>query len=231
MKIDNFAEAVAELDKCAEEKFRSFNARIVKNTTYDLIGVRVPKLREIAKSVPKAARKDFLDGFYAEPVHTFESVAVAGLVAAGKGDYAFTKDALGRIIPLFDSWAHTDTVIPTLKWADKDKLLCDFEYLLDRDGQFEVRAYVIMLFDCVTDDRVDFVLDKIKSVRTGEYYVDMALAWLAAECLVKFYDRTIPLIEGKTLDRFVHNKAIQKARESFRVSDEQKAYLNSLKIK
>ena len=156
---------------------------------------------------------------------------LCGIVCAGKGDYAQTRDYLKRIIPLFGSWAHPDCVIPSLNWVDKDEFLRDFAYLLDCNGQYEVRSYIIFLFDCLTADRIDFVINTLKAVRYGDYYVDMAAAWLLAECLVKFYDKTLPLFQTPVFPRFVHNKAIQKARESYRVSPESKAYLNSLKLK
>ena len=220
----------AELYAASDEQYNEFNAKIV-NSEQRTIGVRIPLIRKLAKSVPADKRNDVMNGFFADPDKTYEDIMLCGIVCAGKGDYAQTRDYLKRIIPLFGSWAHPDCVIPSLNWVDKDEFLRDFAYLLDCNGQYEVRSYIIFLFDCLTADRIDFVINTLKAVRYGDYYVDMAAAWLLAECLVKFYDKTLQRFQTPVFPRFVHNKAIQKARESYRVSPESKAYLNSLKLK
>lgn len=228
--ICSYARLSEELRKRTDAEYKAFNEKIV-NSSYKTLGVRTPDMRAIAKAVPLDCRDKVLSDFFAQDEHFYEDVCVAGYLAARKGDYERTREYIKKLIPLFGSWAHVDTVIPSLDWVDRDIILSDFEYLLDCDGQYEVRSYVIMLFDCLTDERIDFVLDKIKTVRTGEYYIDMALAWLLSECLVKYYDEALPLVESKTLPVFVHNKAIQKARESYRLSADKKAYLATLKIR
>lgn len=220
----------AELYAAADEKYNEFNSKIV-NSEYRTVGVRMPVIKKLARSVPLENRAEAMDAFFADPDKTFELITLFGIIAARKGDYAQTREYLKRIIPIFGSWAHVDCVIPCLSWVDTDVFLHDFSYLLDCKGQYEIRSYIIYLFDCLTDERIDFVLDTLKSVRYGDYYVDMAAAWLLAECLVKFYDKTLPLFQSPTFPRFVHNKAIQKARESFRIDAQTKEYLNTLKIK
>ena len=229
-KICTYEELLNALKSLADSKYDGFNNKIV-NSVYPTIGVRTPDMRAVAKAVPTEYRDGVLAEFFAQKDYFYEIITVAGFIAARKGDYIKTREYLKKLIPLFGSWAHVDTVIPSLDWVDRHTLLNDFEYLLNRDGQYEVRSYVIMLLDCVTEDMIDFVLAKIPTIRTGEYYIDMGLAWLIAECLVKFYDKTLPLIERKTFPKFIHNKAIQKARESFRIDGDKKAYLNSLKVK
>lgn len=229
-KITTFAEVQSALNAEIDLKYKAFNDRIV-NSSYPTLGVRAPALKKIIKAIDLNARDDVLAEFYARSEHTYEEIIVAGCLAARKGDYDKTLEHLQRIIPFFGSWAHTDCVAPWLDWVDPNKFLRDFKYLLDRDGQYEVRMYIIYLFDCLTDERIDNVLDTLKEVKYGAYYVDMAAAWLLAECLVKFYDKTLPLFTNATFPKFVHNKALQKARESYRISPEVKAYLNTLKIK
>lgn len=220
----------AAISENSDKKYDDFNRRIV-NSDYPTVGVRMPVIRKIVKSTPVEYRDAVLGGFFADGDKTYESVLFAGCLAAKKGDYRATREYLKQLIPLFGSWAHVDCVIPSLDWVDKDEFLRDFAYLLDRKGQYEVRSYIIFLFDCLTDDRIDFVIDTLKSVRYGEYYVDMAAAWLLAECLVKFYGKTLPLFEDRIFPKFVHNKALQKARESFRIDSETKTLLQALKIK
>lgn len=218
------------LNENIDVKYNDFNNPIV-NSEYRTLGVRTPVMRKIAKAVSLDHRDGIMESFFADEDKTYEAVLLAGLIAARKGEYPKTREYIKRLVPLFGSWAHTDCVIPSLDWTDRDAVLSDFRYLLDCDGQYEVRAYIIYMFDCLTAERIDFVLDTLKGVRYGQYYVDMAAAWLLAECLVKFYDKTVGLFQTHTFPKFVHNKAIQKARESYRISEEIKEYLKGLKIR
>ncbi|MCH5164932.1 MAG: DNA alkylation repair protein [Clostridiales bacterium] len=227
---ETYEECRAALFAGIDEKYNEFNNPIV-NTTYKTYGVRTPVIKKLAKSVPISARDNVLNGFFNDSDPSYETVLFAGILATRKGDYEKTREYLKRLIPLFGSWAHVDCVISCLDWVDKDSFLRDFEYLLSQDGQYEVRSYIIFLFDCLTADRIDFVLDTLQKIEYGEYYVDMAAAWLLAECLVKFYDKTLPLFTNVIFPSFVHNKAIQKARESYRIPLETKNYLNTLKVK
>lgn len=226
----DYGQCISALLENADKKYDLFNNPIV-NSTYRTVGVRTPVIRQIAKRVDLACRPQITEDFFADPDKTYESVLFAGCLAARKGDYAETRRLLERLIPLFGSWAHVDCVISSLKWVDVDRFLTDFRYLLDSKGQYEVRSYIIFMFSCLTEERIDRVLTTLRNIRYGEYYIDMAAAWLLAECLVKFYDKTVCLFETVTFPKFVHNKAIQKARESYRIPPDVKEYLNGLKIK
>ncbi|MCX4312714.1 MAG: hypothetical protein OSJ83_02475 [Clostridia bacterium] len=229
-KYSNYAEIKSAITAARDEGYKAFNDRIA-NCDYATVGVRIPVLKRIAKCADLSCRDRILADFFADEEKTFETVLVAGLIASRKGDYGATREYLRRVIPLFGSWAHPDCIMPWLGWVDPDEFLADFAYLLDCDGQYEVRTYIIYMFDCLTDDKIDFVLETLGKVRYGAYYVDMGAAWLLAECLVKFYDKTLPIFTRGVLPPFVHNKAIQKARESYRVPSETKEYLNTLKRK
>lgn len=228
--LNSYEACKAALFENIDEKYDAFNRPIV-NSEYKTIGVRTPIVKKLAKSVPFECRDRVMSGFFSDAEPIYETVLFAGCLAARKGDYEITRTYLKRLIPMFGSWAHVDCVVPCLDWVDKDVFLRDFAYLLRSQRQYEVRTYVIFLFDCLQDDRIDFVLDTVKNLQFGEYYVDMAAAWLLAECLVKYYGKTIGFFQGVTFPDFVHNKALQKARESYRISPETKAYLNTLKRK
>ncbi len=228
--LESYEQVKSAIDDAACFKYDEFNNKIV-NSSYRTVGVRVPIMRKIAKSADINRRDDILNSFFADTDKTFESVLFAGMFAARKGDYEKTKVWLKKIIPLFGSWAHVDSVVPCLDWTDREKFAADFEYLLDCDGEYEKRTYIIFLFRYVDESGIDKVFQTLEKLKFGQYYVDMGAAWLIAECLIKCYDRTLPIIESKTLPRFVHNKAIQKARESFRIDDGKKSQLNGLKIK
>ena len=197
------------------------------------LGIRTPEIKRLAKLVPIVCRDDVLDGFFKSGDIVYDAELFAGLLASRKGDYAATREYLKRLVPLFGSWAHPDTIVPCLRWTDVDTFLHEFAYLLDCEGQYEVRTYIIYLMTrCLGDERIDFTLETLANkILYGQYYVDMAAAWCLSDVLVKQYDKTLPLIENKTFPAFVHNKAIQKARESFRVTPERKEYLNGLKVR
>ena len=227
-----YSDIKAALAANVDLKYKAFNDPIA-NCAYKTLGVRIPVIKKLAKSVPISDRDGILNEFLKDADITFETVLFAGCLAARKCDYAKTREYLARIIPLFGSWAHVDCVTPCLRWADERALCKDFEYLLNSDGEFEKRFYIMIFMSCcLNDEYIDKILDTLRfKVDYGQYYVDMAAAWLLAECLVKYYDKTLPLFKTVTFPKFVHNKAIQKARESYRIEPETKAYLNTLKIK
>lgn len=229
--IDTYEQIKTALYENADKNYDDFNNPIV-NCEYKTLGVRTPVIKKLAKSVPISARDNVLNEFFADNDLTYDTVLFAGVLASCKGDYEKTREYLKRLVPLFKSWAHVDCVTPCLRWAEKSALWDDFRYLLDSAGEYEKRFYIMIMFSCCLDDEhVDSIIDTLKNnVSFGQYYVDMAAAWLLAECLVKYYDKTIPLFETQTFPKFVHNKALQKARESFRISPQTKEYLNTLKV-
>lgn len=230
---ETYEECRAALFNNIDADYNQFNNPIV-NCDYPTYGVRTPIIKKLAKAVPISARSIVLDGFFADKDLTYETVLFAGVLAARKGEYyAESRQYLMRLVPLLRSWAHVDCVTPCLRWADSNALWNDFRYLLDCAGEYEKRFYIMIMFSCcLNDEYIDKILDTLRhSVTYGQYYVDMAAAWLLAECLVKYYDKALPLFIQQVFPKFVHNKAIQKARESYRISAEVKQYLNSLKIK
>ncbi|MCM1367935.1 MAG: DNA alkylation repair protein [Roseburia sp.] len=229
---ETYEECVSELKKHIDASYDGFNNPIV-NSIYPTWGVRTPVIKKLVRSVPISARDNVLNGFFADTERSYDTVLFAGALAARKGEYAQTREYLTRLVPLFGSWAHVDCVTPLLRWADRSALWDDFRYLLDCDGEYEKRFYIMIMFSCcLCDGYVDKILETLRgSVSYGQYYVDMAAAWLLAECLVKYYEMTLPLFKERTFPAFVHNKALQKARESYRIDAATKEYLNSLKVR
>ena len=232
--VTSYEQAKAALYANVDEKYKAFNEPIV-NCDYPTLGVRTPIIKKLAKSVPLSSRADVLDGFFADAssAKIYDAVLFAGCVAARKGDYAATREYLKKLIPMFGSWAHTDCVVPCLDWTDVKTVLEDFSYLLDCDGQYEKRFYIIYLMNyCLCDEYIDGALDTLAHrVKFGDYYVDMAAAWMIAEALVKQFDKAFPLIERAVFPKFVHNKAIQKAPQSYRIPQDVKERLKQLRIK
>ncbi len=221
-------------------EYRTFNQRIVA-TQYPVLGVRMPELRALAKQV--AASPD-LGRYLEQGPHsdksremTYEDVLLYGLtlaVAGRKMPLAEVFRYLDGLIPHFDSWAHVDVIISSFKFFGRNlpEVLAHFLPLKTDPGEFTKRTFVILLMDYfMTQEHVDGTLLHMTQVAQGQYYVDMALAWALAEALVKHYERAVELLENPVFSKFVHNKAIQKARESYRISDAQKEYLKTLKIR
>jgi 3-methyladenine DNA glycosylase AlkD len=219
------------------EEFRAFSERILV-TNREIIGVRMPALRKLAKEIAAGpdAEAYLWDGLGpAEPA--YEEVMLYGLVLAARSrkmplERVFTL--LERLIPYFDSWAHVDVVISDIKVfaRHRDEVYSRFAPLKAHPGEFHKRTFAILVMDFFLDaEHVAFALRELADIPQGQYYVDMAIAWAVAEALVKHYDVAEPWLSGRPrFSRFVHNKAIQKARESLRVTPEQKEHLKSLKI-
>ncbi len=213
------------------EEFREFSRRILA-TKYEILGVRTPALRKFAKEIASSPDvEEYLwEGPGVEP--TYEEVMLYGLVLAARSrkmplEEVFSR--LERLIPYFDSWAHVDVIISDMKVFAKhrDEVFGRFAPLKTHPGEFEKRTFVILLMDFFLDaGHLDSTLRHLQ----GQYYVDMAIAWALSVALVKHYDSAEPWLRTPVFSRFVHNKAIQKARESYRITPEQKEYLNGLKI-
>ena len=222
-----------KLHALADSDYKAFNRKIVP-TDYEMLGVRMPALKKLAKEVAASPHVgEYLDG---AAFDTYEHVLLYGLVLANRKKIAL-DDLFRYLDPLigrFDNWAHVDTLISAFKAFEKhpDEVLAHFLPLKTHEGEFTKRVFVILLMDFYLDDaHLESTLRHLTDVPQGQYYVDMAIAWALSVALVKFYDRTVPLLEQPTFTKFVHNKAIQKARESFRIAPETKEYLNDLKIK
>ena len=222
-----------QLRALADSDYITFNQKII-STGYEVLGVRMPALKKLAKEI--AAKSDVQAYLDQAEFTTYEHILLYGLVIGQLKKY--TLDSLfGYLDPLilrFDNWAHVDTVISSIKLFQKHthEVLTHFLPLKTHEGEFTKRTFVIMLMDYFMNETdIDTALKHLTEVPQGQYYVDMAIAWALSLGLVKFYDKTIPLLEQRVFTKFVHNKAIQKARESFRISPEIKKQLNQLKIK
>lgn len=219
-----------ELLKLQDIKYKEFHSKIV-STNYEIIGVRMQNIESVAKNYYSANANFFenLDFVY------YEEIIVYGIVLAkSKMDFSKKLEYLDSLVNKFDNWAHVDTVISRFKEIKKyPKETLDFiEKYKDSDKEFVKRTYIITLMDYfLTDNYIFDTLERFTKIKTGQYYVDMALAWALSVALIKYYDKTLPLIETGIFTKSVTNKTISKARDSFRITKDQKEYLNTLKSK
>ena len=209
-------------------KYRDFNSKLVPNVAKEkIIGVRVPVLRQIAKET--AEEKAHIGDDY------FEEKMVRGLcIGYSKEPFEVKLKELDGFIPLIDNWAVCDSVCSSLKFTNKHKKeMWSYinMYLTHGDREFDVRFAVVIMMDYYIDDEyIDRVLSLLSQISSEYYYVNMAVAWALSVCYVKFPKKTHKLIEDKKLSTWVHNKTIQKIRESNRVDKQTKEMLKAMKI-
>lgn len=210
-------------------KYRDFNARLIPNIEKaTIIGVRSPQMRKIAAEVKNEA---YSADFLAELPHKYheENMLHAMLISRIK-DYNAVIDALDLFLPYVDNWAVCDTISPKPFKKHPPQLANEAGKWLRSSHPYTVRFGIGVLMSFYLDDEFSpKYADMVASVRSEEYYVNMMIAWYFATALAKQYDCAVKYIENRSLDKWTHNKTIQKAIESRRVTEEHKAYLRSHK--
>lgn len=210
-------------------KYKQFHSSLCPNVD-NIIGVRVPKLRNIAKELAKTNSKAYLE---LEDITFYEEKVIQGLlIGMSKLSIEETKKYLEKFIPKIDSWAVCDVVCSSLKIASKyPKGMWNFlEKYINSNEEFEIRFALVMYLDYyLNDEYIDKVIKNISKVKSNKYYVQMAIAWLLSVSYIKQKEKTLEYIKNNKLDDFTHNKAIQKIIESYRVSKEEKEFVKTLK--
>lgn len=214
-----------------DEKFRDFTSKLIPNIDKELIiGVRVPDIRRLAKSLSEEERKKFISGL---PHKYHEENLLHGvMIQLIKNDIGEVITETEKFLPYIDNWAVCDISQSKLLERYPDVVFGKVSEWAKSEKTYTVRFAIDVLLQFFLDENfTPEVFALAKSIASDEYYVNMALAWFWSFALIKRYEETLPIIESERLPEFVHNKAIQKARESYRISDERKQYLNTLKIK
>ena len=224
-------EIQVRLFELQDEKYRDFQAKLIPTADpASVIGVRTPALRKLAKELSK---KDDIDAFLEELPHGyFDENQMRAVILSGIKDYGRCMSGVCSFLPFVDNWATCDQMSPKVFGKNKDDLLTHIKEWLRSDRTYTVRFAVGMLMEHFLGDDYDIAYpEMVAAIRSDEYYVNMMRAWYFATALAKQYDSAVRFIEEKKLDRWTHNKAIQKSVESYRITPEQKTYLKSLKIK
>lgn len=211
--------------------FREFQAKLMPTVEKDaIIGVRTPELRKYAgKQAADPEIEEFLDAL---PHRYFEENNVHAFVIEKMKDYGKCIQEVERFLPYIDNWATCDLFSPRVFARHKKELLEMIRKWIASEDTYTVRFGVGMLMRFYLDgDFKEEYLELAAGIRSEEYYVNMMIAWYFATALAKQYDAVLPFLEDCRLDEWTHNKAIQKACESRRISAEQKAYLRTLKVK
>ena len=212
-------------------EYREFQAKLTPSIKKEsVIGVRNPDVKKIAKEVIKSGEEDLFTNSL--PHKYYEENNLHSYIISECKNYDKTIRLLDEFLPYVDNWATCDIIVPKVFKKNLDKLIKEINRWIKSDKTYTIRFGIKMLMSFYLDEAFKKEYLNIPlSVKSDEYYVNMMIAWYYSTALVKQYDDTIKIIEGKELDKWIHNKSIQKAVESFRVSDEKKEYLKSLKIK
>lgn len=214
-----------------DQKFKDFQNKLIPNLPPErVIGVRTPALRALARELHR--REDAGEFLSALPHRYFEENQLhAFLLSLGSG-YGETVERLDAFLPYVDNWATCDQMSPKVFRAHRGELLAEIDRWLASEHPYTVRFGVGILMQHYLDEEFrEEYLARVAALRSGEYYINMMVAWYFATALAKRYDETLPYIEQRRLDPWTHNKAIQKAVESDRIPDTAKAYLRTLKSK
>lgn len=212
-------------------KYKEFHSKLMPTIDPDtIIGVRIPMLRKYAKELFKSNETE---EFIRELPHQYyDENNLHGYIIEQTKDFHECVGQIEAFLPYVDNWATCDTMAPKVFKKHKQELLVYIEKWIGSEEPYTVRFAVNMLMRFFLDDDFDTrYLDMAAGVHTEEYYVKMVIAWYFATALAKQYESTIPYIEKQVLEKWTHNKSIQKARESYRITEDQKEYLKSLKIK
>lgn len=227
----DYAQIMSALSEAAEPAYADFQSRIVSDTKYPILGVRMPALRKLAKQ----ASGEWLRILPSAQYSSYEEVMVMGLmVAYAPASLVEKLSALRCILPKLDSWGLTDSIVPTLKpSSDELELLWDFALeCMTKAEAYTVRfGIVLMLRFFLTEEKISQVSACLTALRDSRYYVNMAIAWCLAEMAVYDYEIVESILRSHCLTDFTHQKTIQKMRDSFRFTKEQKAAVALLRRK
>jgi 3-methyladenine DNA glycosylase AlkD len=213
-----------------DEGYRAFTLPLIPNVEEkSFIGVRLPVIKKYAKDLDERSRNEFLDSL--PHVYHEENLLHAFILSNIKDFEEFIKRT-DAFLPFVSNWSVCDTICNKHLHKHKEALLPVIYQWLQSQEVYRVRYAIKCLMNYYLDD--DFReehLEKVREVHLEDYYVKMMVAWYLATGLAKNYDPFLKAIEARSFDPWIHNKAIQKAAESFRVNDEHKTYLKSLKIR
>ena len=217
-----YRQLIAEQDRRYADFSSALNPTVARER---IIGVRMPVLRSMAKKIR-------IDDMPPLPHRYLEEDLIHAVVLSAHKDFTVCLSEVERFLPHIDNWAVCDALRPRVFAKHTDEVVKAVKRWIRSEHEYTVRFAIGVLEAFFLDDHfTPQINDIVASVKRPEYYVKMMQAWYFATALAKQYDATLPYIEKRRLDDWTHNKAIQKASESFRVTDEHKTYLKTLKSK
>lgn len=216
------------LETLSDEKYAAFQRKLIPTVAAEqIIGVRTPQLRALAKAMVKSGESEAL--VRTLPHRYFEENQLHAFILSAEKDFDACIREVDRFLPYVDNWATCDQLSPLCFAKNTKSLLPWVIRWMKSEREYTVRFGIGMLMRHFLDEGFEpEFLDMVAAIRRDEYYIRMMQAWYFATALAKQYSATVPYIEQCRLPQWTHNKTIQKAVESYRISDEQKAYLKTL---
>lgn len=214
-----------------DEEYGDFTAKLIPTVERNyLIGIRSPEYKKILKEV-EAEANDEIEDFKRSLPHTYleENVLHAAMLSQIK-DFDRYIDELEKFLPYVNNWYVSDGIAAKVLDKNHDKIVPYIEKWINSNEPYTQRVAMLFIKKFLLGE--DYKAEYLKwavQLRSEEYYVNMMRAWLMADALVKQWDSAVTFITEKKMDVWTHNKSIQKARESLRITKEQKEYLNGLK--
>ena len=228
----NNEEIRKKLIELSDDKYTEFHSGLCPGMDTEMLGVSIPKIRKLAKEIVKDNPEEYLKNPEEE---YYEELMLQALVIANlKIDLEKKKEYIINCVPKINCWAVCDSFCAGLKDADKNpeffwKIISKY---FKSKKEYEIRFAIVMLLDhYVKEEYIDKIFKVVDNIKNEEYYVEMGIAWLVAEMYIKFPKQTMKYLKNCKLNKFTYNKALQKARESYRVSKEEKEILNKMKKK
>ena len=212
-----------------DKKYQQFQSKLLPTINSNtIIGIRVPILRDFAKSFSKTgAAEQFLGSV---PHDFYEENLLHMILLSFEKDFDVWKNRITNFLPQIDNWAVCDMCVPKILKTHHQDLLPLINSWIHSDKTYTIRYGIgIFMREFLDEDFSPLYLDEISKIRSNEYYVNMMIAWYFATALSKQWDSTIKYLETDTMEKWTHNKTIQKAIESYRITPEQKSYLRTLK--
>ena len=224
-------EITTKLFSLQDTAYRDFQVKLIPGMDAEKeIGVRTPELRKLAKELAK--REDIREFLNDLPHQYFDENQLHAFILSGEKDFEKCMEDLERFLPYVDNWATCDQMSPKVFRKNRKKLLESINRWIGSEHTYTVRFAIKMLMEHFLDEDFDPIYpEMVAEVRSEEYYIRMMIAWYFATALAKQYDAAVPYLEQGKLDVWTHNKTIQKAVESYRITDKQKEYLKGLNRK
>ena len=227
---ENYEKFVKYLLSLQDKKYKEFHSSLVLNSKYEMIGIRVPIMRDIAKNIAKWGNiEDFLK--YAENRY-YEEVMIQGFVISHIKDESLFNKYFQTFIKKIDNWAICDSFCSSIKIIRKyeEKYFKNAIKFALNNKEFISRVGLVMILNhFINKKNLDIIFETLNKIKSDKFYINMAEAWLLCEMFIKFPKETKAILKKNNLNKFTQNKAISKIHDSYRISEDEKELLNKLK--
>lgn len=224
-----YEEFIKYLISLQDINYKKFHSSLVLNSKYEMIGIRMPIMREIAKNISKGNIEEFLQ--YAQDKY-YEEVMIQGLIISHIKEENQFYEHFKNYINKIDNWAICDSFCNSIKIIRKYEekyFKYAIEYALNKEEFISRVGLVMILNHFISKKNLDIIFDILNRIESDKFYINMAEAWLLCEMYIKFPKETMSFFEKNNLNEFTQNKAISKIHDSYRVSKEEKELLNNFK--